>query len=123
MKLKLDENFDVRCVPALIAAGHDVHTVRDEALCGSPDEVVFETCRREGRTLVTLDLDFSNPFRFSPAHTAGVVIVRPHRMVASAIQQTLLSVLPELAARNVEGSLWIIEPGRLRVYEPDEVAD
>lgn len=28
------------------------------------------------RALVTLDLDFSNPFRFPPEATAGIVVLR-----------------------------------------------
>jgi len=66
MKFKFDENFDVRLVPLLAEGGHDVDTVRAEKLSGSPDETIYETCRRAGRTLITLDLDFANPFRFPP---------------------------------------------------------
>jgi hypothetical protein len=32
MKIKLDENFDVRLVPLLAAEGHDVDTVTSEGL-------------------------------------------------------------------------------------------
>ena len=41
MRFKLDENYDQRVVPGLVEAGHDVSTVRDEGLSGSPDDEVF----------------------------------------------------------------------------------
>ncbi len=123
MRLKLDENFDVRLVPFLAGGGHDVDTVRAEHLSGSSDETIYETCRRTGRTLVTLDLDFANPFRFPPEGTEGIVVIRPPRPVLPAIRATLESVLDLLVAKSLAGVLWIVEPGRIRVYDPHEEAD
>lgn len=120
MRIKLDENLDVRLASLLAADGHDVDTVRDEGLSGSDDELVFETCRSNGRVLVTLDLDFSNPFRFPPQDTEGIVVVRPPRPVLSAIRATLGSILPQLKTHSVKGMLWIVEPGRIRVHDPDD---
>jgi predicted nuclease of predicted toxin-antitoxin system len=57
MKLKLDENFDVRLVPELLEEGFDTDTVIAEGLAGSPDETIYDTCKSVGRTLLTLDLD------------------------------------------------------------------
>ena len=34
------------------------------------------------------------------------------------IRATLTSVLSDLTARPLEGRLWIVEPGRIRVYDP-----
>jgi predicted nuclease of predicted toxin-antitoxin system len=65
MRLKLDENLDVRLAPWLASMGHDVETVRSEVLSGAPDEEIFTVAAREERCLVTLDLDFSDPLRFS----------------------------------------------------------
>jgi len=118
VRLKLDENLDLRLVPFLAAAGHDVDSVRDEKLSGQPDRVIYETCRENARTLVTLDLDFSNPLRFPPAPSGGIVVLRPPRPVLPMIRATLASVLPDLSARSLQGRLWIVEPGRIRLYDP-----
>ena len=69
MKIKLDENFDPRLAPVLQSHGLDVDTILAERLSGSTDEVVYATCQTLGRVLITLDLDFSNPFRFPPEGT------------------------------------------------------
>jgi hypothetical protein len=89
MKLKRDENFDARFVPLLAAEGFDADTVPGEGLSGSQDETIYDTCRAVGRTLVTLDLDFSNPIRFPPADMEGIVVVRPPRAVLASIRVTL----------------------------------
>ncbi len=120
MKIKLDENFDVRLVLVLAADGHDVDTVPSEGLAGSDDETVYAACHAHGRVLITLDLDFSNPFRFPPDHMEGIIVVRPPRPILSAIRATLVSVLPQLKTNPLKGMLWIVEPGRIRVYNPHE---
>jgi len=81
MKIKLDENIDVRLAPIIAAAGHDVDTVKAEGLSGKPDETIYEPCRADARVVVTLDLDFSNPLRFDPAATEGIVVIRVPRPV------------------------------------------
>jgi predicted nuclease of predicted toxin-antitoxin system len=119
MKLKLDENFDARLLPELLKEGFDADTVVAEGLSGSPDETVYNTCKTVGRTLVTLDLDFSNPLRFPPEDSEGIVVVRPPKAVLSSIRATLWSVIAQLKTGTVKGKLWIVEPGRIREYDPD----
>lgn len=70
--------------------------------------------------LVTLDLDFADPLRFPPAQTAGIVVLRPHRNTLALIRETLAAALPALKRERLEGGLWIVEPGRIRAYEPTE---
>jgi predicted nuclease of predicted toxin-antitoxin system len=123
MKLKLDENFDVRLVQELHKEGFDVDTVTAEGLAGSPDETIYDTCKAVGRTLVTLDLDFSNPFRFPPEDSEGIVVVRPPKAVLSSIRVTLWSVIAQLKTGAVKGKLWIVEAGRIREHDPDDARD
>ncbi len=120
MKLKLDENIDLRLVPVLAAEGFDVDSVLDEGLSGSDDDTIYRTCGNTDRVLLTLDLDFSNPFRFPPGATEGIVVIRPPRPLLPLIQETVVSVVPQLKTEPLKGRLWIVEPGRIRVYEPDE---
>jgi predicted nuclease of predicted toxin-antitoxin system len=122
MTLKLDEDFDARLVPLLNAEGFDADTVLAEGLRGSPDETIYEPCKANGRTLVTLDLDFSNPIHFPPKDTAGIVVVRSPQAVLPMIRATLMSVLPQLKTGMVRGKLWIVEPGRIREHDPADTS-
>lgn len=120
MKLKLDENFDCRFIPELLKEGFDVDNVVAEGLAGSSDEIIYQTCKAVSRTLITLDLDFSNPIRFPPEHSDGIVVIRPPQSTLASIRETLWGAIDQLKTGNVKGKLWIVEVGRIREYDPNE---
>jgi predicted nuclease of predicted toxin-antitoxin system len=101
VRFKHDEHFDARLAALVAEGGHDVETVVREGLGGADDDAVYNACRREERTLVTLDLDFSNPLRFPPGVTEGIVVVRPPRNVLAMIRSTLASAWPDLKSRSL----------------------
>jgi predicted nuclease of predicted toxin-antitoxin system len=94
--------------------------VKEERLSGQPDEAIYKACVAAERILITLDLDFANPLRFPPQQTAGVIVLRPPRPVLPLIEATLRAALPTLLQRDLRGGLWIVEPGRIRMYDPDK---
>lgn len=119
MKFKLDENLGARLSSQLVAAGHDVATVHGQDLSSAPDETVIAVCQSEDRCLVTLDLDFSNPMRFEPAQYSGIVVLRPPARITPDDLDQLGQVLIEaLKHRSAYGRLWIVQPGRIREYQP-----
>jgi predicted nuclease of predicted toxin-antitoxin system len=120
VRFKLDENLDPRLSALVREDGHDVETVLSEGLSGSNDEVVYDVCLQEARVLITLDLDFSNPFRFPPGVSDGIVVVRPTRPTIPRIRAILAAALPSLKQQALRGKLWIVEPGRIRFYDPEE---
>lgn len=117
MKLKLDENIGRRGIELLLAEGHDVTTVRDQSLEGTMDEVLFEVCVRERRTLVTLDHDFGQVLRFPPERSAGIVILEPgRRATVSAIISRLRAFSALARDQSPVGALWIVEAARIRIH-------
>lgn len=121
MKFKLDENIGRRGLDLLQAAGHDVVTVRDQGLGGATDERLFQVCAGEGRALITLDHDFGQVTRFPPEQSAGVVVLEVGpRASVPAILGRLRDFLAVLETRSVADSLWIIEPGRVRIHLSDQ---
>jgi predicted nuclease of predicted toxin-antitoxin system len=119
LRFKLDENIDPRLASLFAQAGHDAETVLGEALLGATDDAIFQACQNEARCLVTLDLDFSNPLRFSPLRTSGIIVLRPVRPILPLLQVIVKSLLIALNTRSAQGKLWIVEPGRIREYEPE----
>ena len=65
-RLKFDENIARDAVDLARSRGFDVATVADEQLTGQPDAVIAGVCMREGRVLVTLDLDFADVRAYPP---------------------------------------------------------
>ena len=60
MKLKLDENIDIRVVTLLRLAGHDVTTVPGQNLISAADEELIDVCHSESRCLISCDRGFGN---------------------------------------------------------------
>ena len=120
MKFKLDENFGRRTVDLFHTAGHDAQTVLDESLGGAPDYKLFEVACAESRCLITLDMDFSDPLRFHPVASAGIVVIRLPINPSLALLTTMIrQFLRALEAQSPDRSLWVVEPGRIRVHQQE----
>lgn len=117
MKIKVDENIGQSGVSLLRQAGHDVTTVPEQGLSGAPDEIIFQACTSEQRTLVTLDRDFGQVPRFPPKQSSGIVVLELGAPATIGLLQNRLREFLALAAtRPVHGELWIVEAGRVRVH-------
>jgi predicted nuclease of predicted toxin-antitoxin system len=118
VRLKLDENLPAGVLGPTAPPGHDVMTVGEERLSGCEDQSLYEVCRAERRVLVTLDMDFANPLRFPPEASAGIIVLRPSRPLLTVLVSMLSNAVAAATRDAVVGKLWIVEPTRIRVYEP-----
>ncbi|MSQ06958.1 MAG: hypothetical protein EXR54_06945 [Dehalococcoidia bacterium] len=93
-----------------------------QGLEGCSDHRLFSVCHSESYCLVTLDLDFADVTRFPPTGTSGVVVVRvPVNPSLLLLEQPILQLLKGLSQMSVEGALWIVEPGRIRIHEAGDI--
>jgi predicted nuclease of predicted toxin-antitoxin system len=114
----LNKAVDPRAKEILGQEGHEVLTVQEQGLSGASDAQVATTAQREGYCLVTLDLDFANPLAFPPHLYAGIIVLRHPKPTTKRLLQLVEQLTQVLRTENPKGRLWIIEPGRLRIYEP-----
>jgi hypothetical protein len=116
VKIKVDENIGDSGVGLLRRSGHDVATVHNEGLTGSFDELIFQACVNERRVLVTLDRDFGHIPRFPPARSAGIAVLELGGSESLVLlHDRLRDFLAVASRRTIDGELWIVEPGRVRV--------
>jgi predicted nuclease of predicted toxin-antitoxin system len=121
MKFKLDENFGTRTQQVFREAGHSVQTVRDQGLQGCSDHLLYKACVSEDLCLVTLDLDFADVTRFPPGATNGIVVIRVPQNPSLALLEHLVSQFLQVTTRmSPEKNLWIVEVGRIRIYQSEE---
>lgn len=120
MRIKLDENIGLKFAEPLRASGHDVASVAQQGMASASDRALIDTCRKEGRCLVTLDVEFGNPLLFDPSKYAGIALVRLPRVWApTALVACMTTLAPALGERPVQGRLWIVQPGRIREYQQE----
>jgi len=81
---------------------------------------LISVCVAERRCLVTLDLDFSNPFVFPPEQNAGIAVLHlPRRQEPGALYAAVGTLITALAQRPIEGKQWIVDRHRIREYQPE----
>ncbi len=115
MKFKTDQNLPIEVADLLRAAGHDATTVGEQQLGGAIDTKVVSVCRREGRVLVTLDLDFANIRNYPPDHYPGLIVLRLTRQDKPKVLKTVARIIPLLASEEVTGRLWIVDEHQIRI--------
>ncbi|MEH2228131.1 MAG: DUF5615 family PIN-like protein [Nostoc sp.] len=121
MKLKLDENIDLRVVTLLQLAGHDVATVPGQGLSSAPDPEVIDVCRCEGRCLVTCDRGFGNRLKYNPSNYSGIVIIRlSSRYTFADWREAIEILITGLESADVTGKLWIIQQAKILEYQAIE---
>ncbi|MBD3267730.1 hypothetical protein GF373_13755 [bacterium] len=118
MKIKLDENRGHSVVKIFVNAGYDVETVCSEGLSGADDQCVIECSLAEARCLVTLDMDFSNPFIFNPSEYCGIAVLRiPVNPTLKDFWDYSNTLINGLKDNDIKGQLWIVQRNQIRIYQ------
>jgi predicted nuclease of predicted toxin-antitoxin system len=120
MRLKIDENLPVEAAALLREEGHDAVTVREQGLGGTSDVAVEHVCRREGRGLITLDLDFADIRTYPPAEHSGLVVLRLARQDKPHVLETIRRLLPLLRQEPLAARLWIVDEQGVRMRGSEE---
>jgi len=91
VRFKLDQNIPGDAASLLRAAGHEVQSVVDEHVEGTPDAQLLDACRNESRLLITLDLDFPDNSRVPASSHPHICRLRTHRCSTQTRPGTILS--------------------------------
>jgi len=118
MKAKLDENLLLQIATRLRQLGHDIHTTQQENLSGCDDSELWAQAQREGRTLITQDLDFSDSRRFTLGTHHGVVLVRLHSPSRLRLVERLGEVFQGEAVSEWAGCFVVVTDQKIRVRRP-----
>jgi hypothetical protein len=118
MHFKFDENADPRWRSPLEDAGHSVSTIPEEGLGGSDDARVAEICLDNRFALLTVDQGFAQIIQYPPTLYSGIVVLRHPKPTLAGMKSLVLQVAEALNTKSPVGELWIVEPGRIRIYRP-----
>jgi len=118
MKIKLDENLPARLVSLLAVLGHDVDTVPQQGLRASLDPPVWDAAQRNGRFLITQDLDFSDVRRFAPGTHHGLLLVRLHSPGREALVRRVVYLFEHENAASWNRCFVVATDSKVRVLRP-----
>ncbi len=118
MRIKLDENIPVRVAPSLKSLGHDVETVRAEALSGCAGPEVWGVVQREQRFLITQDLDFSDTRRFAPGSHHGLLLLRLQWPTSVALIRRIENLFQTEKVSDWPGCFVVASDRKVRIRKP-----
>ncbi len=119
MRIKLDENLSRKLKPLLRESGHNVSTVKDEALLSSPDPVIASACRSEDRMLFTLDVEFADLRKYPPGSHPGIVLFRPVSYGPLSVIRYIMNFVNKADILKLRGCVTVVDPGAIRVRRPE----
>ena len=115
MKFLADMGVSMSTVLALRKYGHETVHLREENLGRLPDDAILEKARREGRVVLTFDLDFGDILA-AGAHTLpSVIIFRLRNQTPSSVTPKLLEVISKRSNELADGAIIIVEDARYRL--------
>ncbi|MBI1893749.1 MAG: DUF5615 family PIN-like protein [Candidatus Rokubacteria bacterium] len=115
LAFKVDENLPEDVAAVLREAGHEAATVTSQGLAGAEDAQLSETLRREGRILVTLDVEFGDIRTYPPEEYPGIVVLRMTKQDKRHVLAAIRRILPVLRTDPVARRLWIVEEHAVRI--------
>jgi predicted nuclease of predicted toxin-antitoxin system len=118
MKIKLDENLPLSLAKPLNTLGHDVHTVKDEDLLGRSDAEIWRSTQKEGRFLVTQDLDFSDLRKFAPGSHSGILLVRLRSPSRLTLMDRIVELFQRYSSDGWVGCFVVATERKIRVLRP-----
>jgi predicted nuclease of predicted toxin-antitoxin system len=120
VKFKIDQNLPVEIAGILADFGHDTVTVYDQDMAGAADSGLLSVCQNEGRAMVTFDLDFGDIRTYPPEESSGLIVFRLARQDKPYVLDWVKKVVLMLDLEAVEGRLWIVNEGGIRIRGGDE---
>jgi predicted nuclease of predicted toxin-antitoxin system len=115
VRLVADLSIAPRTVSFLRSLGHDVVRVNEILPLTSSDHAIVEFSRREGRAVLTQDLDLSSIVALSGERNPSVIRLSLASSRIEAVNTILEEVLPTPEDDVAGGVIATIEAGRVRL--------
>ena len=116
MKFLADMGISPLTIDFLREQGYDAKHLNDEGLHRMSDPDILEKARREGRILLTADLDFGYLMAVSHFQLPNVILFRLEDMRPDSVNIHLVEVLRRFESDLVQGSFLTVTQSRIRVH-------
>jgi predicted nuclease of predicted toxin-antitoxin system len=114
LKFLVDMPVTPLAVTHLRAIGHDAVHAHEIALGRASDTQLLDAARRDGRVIVTADLDYPRLLALHQASRPGIILFRGGAYSDAEMLGLLDRVLTHTPALDFEGSIVVVDRRRIR---------
>jgi len=115
MKFLLDMPVSSFLVKVLQAHGHEGVHAHELGMDRAPDTDLLEIARRDGRIIITADLDFPRLLALSLAEGPGIILFRGGNYSDTEMGDLLDKILTTVPANVLEASICVVDKKRIRI--------
>ncbi len=115
MKFLADMGVSLSTVRALRERGHDVVHAKEAGLQRASEEDILGKASREGRTVLTFDLDFGDLLAAGHQQMPSVMIFRLRDQRPATVTPRALEVIGQVGQELAQGAVVVVEDVRYRV--------
>ena len=114
-RVVLDENVSLQVEGRLFDLGYRVLSVAKHPAKGMTDEAVFQLAVKNSALLITRDSHFTNPVRFPPKKTGGILYLTSGNLRSSEEAALVERYLRTHRPKDFSGHLVFLSLGGVRV--------
>ena len=111
----LDENVSLQVADRLTALGYDVLAIAQHPDRGMSDGAVFALATQGAHLLVTRDTHFTNPLRFPPDRTGGILYLMDGNLRGRDEADLVERFLTTHPQESFTGHLVFVSPHSVRI--------
>ncbi len=115
MRFLVDMGLSTRVADWLREQGHDAVHAREIGLYRAMDQQIVDRAARDGRVVVTADLDFGELMALSGSSAVSVVLFRVSSFRFANLVARLGSALQGCSEALTSGAIVVVENDRLRI--------
>jgi predicted nuclease of predicted toxin-antitoxin system len=115
MRFLGDVGVSTSTLRTLREACYDAVHLREQNLHRLPDKAILEKALKEGRIVITFDLDFGDLLATSGGRLPSVIIFRLYNQTPPNVTKRLFDLLSVETQRLESGALFIVEDARYRM--------
>ena len=115
MRFLADVGISLGTVMALRKAGYDAVHLSEQGLQRLPDDEILKKADREGRVVLTFDLDFSDLLALGLSKSPSVIIFRLLDETPASVIPRMMAILRERRQELEGGAVIMVEDARYRL--------
>ncbi len=115
MRFLIDMPLSPALAPWLRQQGHDAVHAGEASLERASDAAIIERARREGRVVLTADLDYPRLLALAQALGLGLILFRGGDFNERECFERLEHVFAKVPAQVLENSVVVVERSRIRL--------